>query len=311
MRFIYNSFKAALFVSNALYFLISLGSIMFAVFLHFNPNQINEMIKEDFGELYIRLIYFFLLFGFFLFFVGIFGCIGVMTEKTWILTIYFGILFAIFSLQFSGAIYLYVLGIIIVFFQFFFNIFFNFSNLIFNFQKGADYFKQFESKVIHAIKYEYGKSQVHTRALDYIHYQFKCCGWFSPNDWLNSTYLDPKYAFKAHDPKPLNSFTSSPYSSLIPYKIPHSCCVINYDLTCILMHKFHENGCDETLKFYFNKGEAYTVSVLALLNLYQLVLLVLALYVICMLFVEKRRRSSEFLIHNMIDNQNYISNSHL
>lgn len=110
MKLIFKFFKAALFVSNAMYFLISLAFIMLAVFLHFNPNQVNEMIKEDFGDPYIKLVYFLLLFGFFLFFVGFFGCIGIVTERTWILTVYFGILFAIFTLQFSGAIYLYILG---------------------------------------------------------------------------------------------------------------------------------------------------------------------------------------------------------
>lgn len=113
MKLIFKFFKAALFVSNAMYFLISLAFIMLAVFLHFNPNQVNEMIKEDFGDLYIKLVYFLLLFGFFLFFVGFLGCIGIVTERTWILTVYFGILFAIFTLQFSGAIYLYILGILL------------------------------------------------------------------------------------------------------------------------------------------------------------------------------------------------------
>ena len=125
-----------------------------------------------------------------------------------------------------------------------------------------------------------------------MHYKFKCCGWYSPNDWLNSTYIDPKYAFKLSEPTPLNFHTVSPYNSLVPYKIPHSCCVMNYDLTCILMHKFHEVGCDTIFQIYYQRLEIYIAWVMALLNLFQLTLLVLALYLICMIFVQKKGRSS-------------------
>ena len=110
MKYVFKFFKITLFAFNALYFLIAIGFIMFALFLHFNPNQINELIKHDYDDQYYKIIYFLLLFGTFLMFVGLFGCIGIISERSWILSIYFALLFTIFAIQFSGAIYLYVLG---------------------------------------------------------------------------------------------------------------------------------------------------------------------------------------------------------
>lgn len=110
MKYLYKFFRICLFVLNTMYFLISIGFIITALFLYFSSNQMNEFLKVDDAGLYIKIIYFLLLFGLFLMFVGFFGCIAILSEQSWILTIYFSMLFLIFALQFSGAIYLYVLG---------------------------------------------------------------------------------------------------------------------------------------------------------------------------------------------------------
>lgn len=177
-------------------------------------------------------------------------------RKSWILFVYFSLLFSIFGLQFTGAVYLYV--------------------------KSINYFKEFKNRILYAIKYQYGQSAVHSRALDYLHYNFKCCGWNSPKDWIDSNYIDPKYTFKTNE----NVITVSP--SFV-YKIPHSCCVNNYDLTCVLMHKFHEIGCESIVKSYYLKIEIYVAWSIAFLNLFQLVLLVLSLYLLCMIFFDKQK----------------------
>lgn len=257
----YKFFKTCLFIFNSFYFLIGGSIITVAVFLYFNTSQINDLIKADYGEQYSKLIYFLLIFATFLILVGFMGCLGVLSEKSWLLFVYFSILFLIFALYFSGAVYIYIMSF--------------------------DYFKQFQSKIMHAIRHKYGTSPVHTRAIDYIHYNYKCCGWTSPNDWLNSSYIDPKYTFKSNEILPSNLFTVSPYNSLYVYKIPHSCCVINYDLTCVMMHKFYEVGCENILKIYYSQIEVYVAWILALLNFFQLVILLLTMYTTCILFFDK------------------------
>jgi hypothetical protein len=295
MEFIYKGFKICLFLFNAFYFLIGIGIITTAVFLYFNTSQINDLIKADHGEQYLKIIYFLLIFGTFLIFVGFLGCSGVLSEKSWLLFVYFSILFLIFALQFTGAIYIYMMSF--------------------------DYYKQFQDKIMDAIQNQYGTSQVHTRAIDYLHYNYKCCGWKSPNDWLNSTYLDPKYTFKSEEKLPSNLFTVSPYNSLYVYKIPSSCCAINYDLTCVIMHKFYEVGCETIVKIYYKQLEVYVAWSLAFMNLFQLVLLLLSLYTICILFFDKNNyMNTEFTqqqFHNdhdddvdQLEDPNLINRNH-
>ena len=262
MEYVYKFFKICLFVFNTFYFLIGIGMILIAAFLYFSPNQLNELIKADFGMQYMNLIYFLMIFGIFLIFVGFVGCTGILSEKGLILFSYFTLLFIIFALQFSGAVYFYI--------------------------KSVDYFKLFQGKVLQAIKSQYANSPVHTRALDFMHYNYKCCGWNSPRDWINSSYIDPKYAFKSNEQLPANLNINSPYNSIIVYKIPHSCCVSNYDLTCVIMHKFHEVGCENIIKNYYKQIEIYVAWAMASLNIFQLLLLVLSLYLICILFFEKK-----------------------
>ncbi|RNA20297.1 CD81 antigen-like [Brachionus plicatilis] len=255
MRWIFKLFKLCLFTFNTFYFMLGLGLLIGAVFLYLNPNHINELIKEEYGKEYLEFMYFICAFSIFLLIVGFVGCSGILSEKSWILFIYFGMLFTIFILQFSVAIYLYI--------------------------KSINYFKDFKDRILHLIKYQYGHSSVHSRAMDYLHYNFKCCGWNSPKDWYESSYTDPKSAFKTNN----NVITISP--SYI-YKIPHSCCVNNYDLTCVLMNKFHEVGCENIVKNYYMKIEIYIAWSIAFLNLFQLILLVLSLYLLCMIFFDKK-----------------------
>lgn len=255
MRWVFKLFKLCLFVFNTFYFLLGLGLLIGSSFLYLNPNQINELIKAEYGKEYLELMYFVIAFSIFLLIVGFIGCTGILSEKSWILFVYFSFLFTIFGLQFTGAVYLYV--------------------------RSINYFKEFKNRMLHAIKHQYGQSAIHSRALDYLHYNFKCCGWTSPKDWTDSSYIDPKYTFKTND----NVITISP--SFV-YKIPHSCCVNNYDLTCVLMHKFHEVGCENIVKGYYMKIEIYVAWTIAFLNLFQLILLVLSLYLLCMIFFDKK-----------------------
>ena len=283
MEYVYKFFKVCLFVFNTFYFLIGIGLILTAAFLYFSPNQINDLIKADYTTQYMNLIYFLMLFGVFLIFVGFVGCAGILSEKGCVLFSYFTLLFIIFGLQFSGAVYFYI--------------------------KSVDYFKMFQEKILHAIKSQYSNSPVHTRALDYMHYNFKCCGWNSPNDWLNSSYIDPKFAFKSNEQPPANLHTVSPYNSIIVYKIPHSCCVANYDLTCVMMHKFYEVGCENIMRIYYKQVEVYVAWAMASLNMFQLLLLVLSLYLLCMIFFEKKSNSEPKLKED--DDRLYMTSYYL
>ena len=288
MELIYKFFKICLFLFNALYFLIGISIITTAILLYFNTSQINDLIKADYGEEYLKLIYSLLIFGTFLILVGFLGCTGILSEKSWLLFIYFSVLFLIFGFQFSSAVYIYIMSF--------------------------DYFKKFQTKILIAIKNQYGTSPIHTRAIDYLHYNYKCCGWFSPNDWLNSSYLDPKYTFLSNEPVPTNLFTVSPYNSLYVYKIPHSCCVIYYDLTCVMLHKFYEVGCENIIKLYYKQIEVYLAWLLAFLNLFQLILLLLTLYTICIIFFDKKNsnfeQDYEYERENDEEEQDYQGNQH-
>lgn len=255
MSLLFKVFKLCLFGLNTFYFVFGILLLIGTAFFYLNPNQINDFIKVEYGLDYMHLISFMAIFSLFLNLVGLVGCTGILNEKSWILFVYFCLLFFIFGCQFTGAIYLYV--------------------------QSVNYFNDFKHKIQNAIKHEYGKSAVHSRTLDYMHYSFKCCGWESPRDWLDSDYIDPKYAFRTSNTNQSDVITISPVSL---YKIPHSCCMHNYDLTCVLMHKFHEIGCESILKAYYNQIEMYVAWTLAFFNIFQLFLLVLALYLICMIF---------------------------
>lgn len=261
MHWVIKLFKLCLFAFNTFYFLIGIGVLIGTAFLYLNPNQINDFIKVEYGNEYLQLVYCLICFATFLILVGFIGCTGILSERNCLLFVYFGLLFGIFCIQFIGAVYLYL--------------------------KSINYFKGFQNRILSAIKYQYGSSSVHSQAIDYLHYNFKCCGWYSPKDWMDSSYLDPKYMFKTSE----NVITISPISV---YKIPHSCCVNNYDLTCVLMHKYHEVGCEKIVKSYYNQIELYFAWIVAFLNIFQLILLVLSLYLLCMVFFDRKIRNNKF-----------------
>jgi hypothetical protein len=255
MYWIFKLFKLCLFALNTFYFLFGMLLLIGVACLYLNPNQLNDLIKVEYSAEYMHLLCGVVGFALLLNIVGLVGCTGILNEKCWVLFVYFSLLFGIFGCQFMTAVYLYV--------------------------QSVNYFAEFRDKILEAIRNKYGTSAVHSRALDYMHYSFKCCGWHSPRDWLESNYIDPKYAFKTNE----NVITVSPVAF---YKIPHSCCVSNYDLTCVLWHKFHDFGCESILKQYYNQLEIYIAWVLAFFNLFQLTLLVLSLYLLCMVFFTKR-----------------------
>jgi hypothetical protein len=135
----------------------------------------------------------------------------------------------------------------------------------------------------------YGKSSTHTLAIDFIHRRFKCCGWTSPYDWFESLYIDQNQFKKASinsDPKLVTK--SSSFLNNYMYKVPQSCCVNEFEYECVLHHKFHEIGCESSIKIYYKQLETYAIWTLALLTVLQLVLLLLALYVMCILFFDKK-----------------------
>lgn len=61
------------------------------------------------------------------------------------------------------------------------------------------------------------------------------------------------------------------------------------------MHKFHEVGCHNMIQIFYNRGEIIVAWILVMLNIFQLLLLILALYLICIIFIEKRQRSDSIL----------------
>ena len=54
------------------------------------------------------------------------------------------------------------------------------------------------------------------------------------------------------------------------------------------MHKFHEVGCANVLRAYYGRLEMAVAWLLALFNLFQLALLVLSLYLLCIVFFRER-----------------------
>lgn len=263
MKLVLKLFKLSLFTFNSLYFLIGVGLLIGSSFVYLSPNQINDLIKHEYGAEYLHLVYGLNGFALVLIAVGILGCAAVISQRAWLMFMYFFCLFVIFSAQFAGSVYVYM--------------------------KSVNYFQQFNQLIVYAIKHQYGESGLHSRAIDYLHFNFKCCGWYSPKDWYESNYIDPKYAFNTGNEQ--RAITLSP--SYV-YKIPYSCCVNTYDLTCVLMHRFHEVGCMNTIKYYYVSVELYAAWFIAFMNLYQLILLVLSLYVICILFFDKTNRDYEF-----------------
>lgn len=211
MRVIFNFFKISLFVFNTFYFLIGLGLVIGSAFVYLNPNQLNSLVKLEYGREYTNIVYAISFVGIFFIFVGFIGCLGIIGEKSWLIFIYFCSLFSIFSFQFLSSVYIYT--------------------------QSGNAFKSISMKVLRVVREEYSESGVHSRALDYLQAEFKCCGWHSPRDWFESNYVDPKYTLRVRPNDVANVITISP-SYL--YKIPHSCCASTYDLTCLLMNKFHE-----------------------------------------------------------------------
>jgi hypothetical protein len=255
MIFIYKLFKLCLFGLNTFYFLLGMLLLIGTACVYLNPNQLNDLIKAEYGGEYMQLLCAAVVIALLLNVVGLVGCTGILAEQCWILFVYFCLLFAIFGSQCVAAVYLYV--------------------------RSVGYFDEFGERMLMTIRTKYGTSAVHSRALDYMHQTFACCGWQSPRDWLESSYVDPKLAFRTSE----NVITVSPVAF---YKLPHSCCAVNYDLTCVLLHKFHEVGCEGTLRHYYHRLEVYVAWTLACFNLFQLTLLVLSLYLLCMVFFNKR-----------------------
>lgn len=283
MNWIFKLFKITLFIFNSFYFLFSIILLISAGFLYINSNQLNDFIKLEYEQEYIELIYAMISFALVLVLIGFVGCSGILNEKPWLLIIYFSSLFIIFILQFTGAIYLYV--------------------------KSVDYFNSFKRKIIIAIKNHYGSSSIHSNAIDYLHLKLKCCGWFSPRDWDDSSYVDPQSLLKIKNYDNLIKNADS-----FPLKIPHSCCVNNYDLTCVLMHKFHEVGCENMVKVYYKHTEMTIAWIMASLNMFQLVLLILSLYLLCMIIFNNKTNKKDDLNSTTLteefdqDNINYIHN---
>lgn len=204
-------FKVSLFAFNTFFFLLGLGLVIGSTFVYLNPNQLNSLVKLEYGREYTQIVYAINAVGIFFIFIGFIGCLGILGEKSWLLLVYFCSLFTIFSLQFICSVYIYT--------------------------QSGNSFKSISARIMRVIREEYGESGVHARALDYLQAEFKCCGWYSPRDWFESSYVDPKYTLRVQPHDISNVITLSP---AYLYKIPHSCCVDTYDLTCLLMNKFHE-----------------------------------------------------------------------
>ena len=255
MKWIFKLFKLSLFICNTFYFFIGIGLLITATFIYLNPNQINELVKAEYQSQYLDVIHLMVFFSVFLMMVGFIGCTGILNDKCWILFVYFAFLFTIFGLQFTGAIYIYL--------------------------KSSGFFKDFSAKIKNVIKFKYGSSVVHSQAIDYLHINFKCCGWSSPKDWRDSSYLDMNYT---HD---IQDTVITKYPNFV-YKIPNSCCVDNYDFRCVSLHKFHEVGCENIVSGYYNKIESNAAWIFVFLFLFQLILLVLSLYLMFILLITNR-----------------------
>lgn len=133
-------------------------------------------------------------------------------------------------------------------------------------------------KLKQTIKIHYGQSVLHTKAIDYLHSRLNCCGIQSPNDWFDSLYTDQNVLIT--------------YNNKNLAKIPQSCCLsMEYD--CLAKRKFYEVGCETGLRVYYRRFEFYTIWILALATILQLTLLILTLYSLCILMVEKRYFSSK------------------
>jgi len=72
------------------------------------------------------------------------------------------------------------------------------------------------------------------------------------------------------------------------------------------MHKFHEVGCDTIFQNYYRWLEVYIAWIMGLFNLFQLTVLVLALYLICMVFLQKKRRSSLLFAKKYKENSEHV-----
>jgi hypothetical protein len=202
---VFKIFKLCLFFLNTFYFVFSIGFLVLAAFLFFNPNEINELLMTDYHDQYIGIIYTLLICATLLVIVGFTGCSGILSEKSWLLFIYFLALFIIFAFQFTTAVFIYI--------------------------KSVNFFQSFSQTITSTIKTRYGFSFIHTRAIDYLHNRFRCCGWYGPKDWFNSSFVDARYK-----PSDVDTITLSKFSTLAPYKIPSSCC-INYEPSCVLKYK--------------------------------------------------------------------------
>lgn len=277
MQFVLKCFRICLFVFNFFYFLFGIGFLITALYLHFSPTRINELIKLEFGMQHDRLVYLLVGLAIFSLLVGLIGCSGILSKKSWLLFVYFVCLFIIFGLQFAAAIYLNA--------------------------KSLDYFNDLTQKLIEIINTKYGAQVVYTQAIDYIQSRFLCCGWHSPKDWFNSSYLSPNYkqnmlpasyniinedsAVFTNSNRTFKLVMPSKKTFLIAYKIPESCCEGQYDLNCVLKNRYHELGCKNFVSNYFKQIEVSIAWVMAFLNLFQLVLLVLSLYFLCIIFFDK------------------------
>ena len=134
MKWIFRLFKVTLFICNSFYFVFGLALLGLTVFLYTNTNQLNDLIKLEYAEEYVNMLIGLISFAGVLLLVGFLGCTGILNEKSWLLVIYFMLLFVIFTLQFIGAIYLYV--------------------------RSLNYFGDFQIKMVNAIKNRYGTSRV-------------------------------------------------------------------------------------------------------------------------------------------------------
>jgi hypothetical protein len=284
--YIFKLFQTCLLIFNTFYFLIGIAFVLVSISFYINTTNFNELIKQNHSNEYYLLLYGLVTCGFIYVSVGLIGCVGGVKRNLCLIFIYFTLLLIIFSLQFTLCVCIYL--------------------------KSNDFFDKFLKKFNDSIKLYYGANNLHTKAIDQIQSQFKCCGWLSPQDWFYSVY-DARHNAR---PSPISQITTTRYVSSnlqmngqlfnleLLNKIPYSCCLSEFESDCVLMNKFYEIGCERPLKIYYQQIEIYTIWLLACLTILQLVLLILSLYLLCISWANKKHNKN-----NSIDSESSTSSS--
>jgi hypothetical protein len=257
--------RGFVFTLNLLFWLIGLGVLGLALWLHFDPSVAQVIALNDGHHNFYLASWLLIVSGAIMTIVGFFGCCGAWRLSQCMLLTFFIILVVVFCLEIACAVIAYT---------------------------HQDLWGKFlHHSFYDAVQKHYGRRPEYTRILDQIQTEFHCCGVRSYKDWLHSSWGRNT---QVRAEIGIGSGTIG--------RVPKSCCnddgLRDYPTNCgVSFDKLelwtyesflHPKGCSDVLYELVHENLRYVIVVSVISAILQLFGMFLSILLCCWIGTERR-----------------------